>query len=529
MIEIGVNNVSKSFGFGSVFENINFEIKTGEVISLVGENGCGKSTLLNIINGVEDATSGNVFKRKDLKIGYLKQNDDIDDIVRNILYSSFENVLKISNKLKSLENKMLSSSGDELEIIINKYSKLQEDFIRLDGYEINSKVEKIANDFGITSLLDYNYYKLSGGEKRLVSLAKIILTNPDVLILDEPTNHLDMKTLSWLEEYIKSFKGAVLIVSHDRYFLDKVSTKTILLEEDGVDIYHGNYSYYKNEYKLRFERKYKDYELQAKEIARLKESVKRLREFSRLGNNPIFDRRAKAIESRIEHIEKLSKPKESCIIPLEFKNERKCGDEVIRINELSISFGDKVIFKDLSHTLKRGKHYALIGDNGSGKTTLINNILNGNESIVVGNSVKVGYIPQIINFDTNEDVLHYASHFFNGDETKLRSALFSFLFDKQDIFKKVSKLSGGEMVRLKLFCLIQDNVNLLILDEPTNHLDVNTREILETSLKEYKGTILFVSHDRYFINTVANSILSIENKSLKEYPGNYDDYLDQVI
>ena len=527
MIDISLNKICKEYGFGYVLDNISFDINNGEIVSIVGENGSGKSTLLKLIAKEENPTSGVISIRKGTSIGYLSQiaNNDEIGLVKDILYKSVKDVFEIEERLKKYEEKMLGASDKELDNIIRKYSELQEKYISLGGYEISEKIGKIVNGFKINHLLDINYNNLSGGEKRIVSFAGLMINNPDILLLDEPTNHLDIDTLEWLEKYLKSYKGTIIIVSHDRYFLDKISKKIILLENGETTIFHTNYSGFLEENEKRILNEFKEYKDQQKEIKAMKESIKKLREFGTLGDNERMFKRAKSIEKRLEKMEKLSRPKEKTIIPLSFSAGSRSGKEVLSIKKLDISYGDKEIFNHASMNVLYKDRVCLIGKNGSGKSTLIKNIINNsNSNIILGTNIRIGYIPQEITFDKDETIYSLARRYFKGEESHLRSALYKFMFVGENIFKKISKLSGGEKVRLKLFCLMQDEVNFLILDEPTNHIDITTREILEDTLNEYNGTILFVSHDRYFINKVATKVIAIEDKKLYEYVGNYDDY-----
>ena len=526
MIDISINKVCKDFGFGNILDNISFDIKSGEIISIVGDNGSGKSTLLKLIAKEENPSSGIISIRKGASIGYLSQVADLGLTikVKDILYGSLKDIIEIKEKLDKYEEKMLDADDKNLEKIITKYSDLQEKYISLGGYEVDEKIGKIVNGFKIGHLLDINYNHLSGGEKRIVSFASLMINNPDILLLDEPTNHLDIDTLEWLESYLKGYNGTVLIVSHDRYFLDNIAKKIILIENGSLEIFHTNYSGFLEENEKRVLNEFKEYKDQQKEIKAMKESIKKLREFGTLGDNERMFKRAKSIEKRLEKMEKLNRPKEKMVIPLNFNSGSRSGKDVLTVKKLDIKFGDKIIFNHACANIYYKDRVCLIGKNGSGKSSFIKSIMSNNDSIVLGTNIKIGYIPQEITFSKDERVYDLARRYFKGEESHLRSALYKFMFMGENIFKKVSKLSGGEKVRLKLFCLMQDEVNFLILDEPTNHIDITTREILEDTLNEYDGTILFVSHDRYFINKVASKIVSIEDKKLVEYVGNYDDY-----
>ena len=383
-----------------------------------------------------------------------------------------------------------------------------------------TKVFKISDD-----MLNRDFNTLSGGEKTVVQLASLILSKKDILLLDEPTNHLDINTLEWLEDYLKNYNGTVLIVSHDRYFLDKVVTKTMLIEKNNIEIFNGNYSYYLKENEERLLNEFTKYKDQQKQIEAMKKSIKQLREWGKLGDNERFFKRANAIEKRLETMEKLDKPNSKKTLPLSFEMIQRSGKIVIEIKNLTIGY-ETNLFNKANATIYFGEKVCVMGKNGSGKSTLIKEIIrNNNESIKLGSNVSIGYIPQELHFE-NEDltILEEARKFFIGEEQHLRAALTKFLFFGESIFKRIKLLSGGEKIRLKLFCLMQENYNLLVLDEVTNHIDIDTKEVLEEALKEYKGSILFISHDRFFVNKLATRILHIENNKLISYVGNYDDY-----
>lgn len=535
MIEIGLNKVSKQFGNKIVLKDISFEIKTNEKVALIGQNGCGKTTLLRLICKEEQPTKGDVIVRKDASIAILEQKPKVEwntIIVKDILYSSFKKVNELEKKLKAEEEKLSKTEGDDLDRVIKRYTSLQEEFMTIGGYEVNSKIEKIISGFKVEHLIDKKYESLSGGEKTIINLMNILLQEPDILLLDEPTNHLDIETLEWLENFISNFKKTVLIVSHDRYFLDKVVTKTILIDNGDSEIFDGNYSYYLEENEKRIMQEFNDYKTQAKQIDAMKKSIKRLREYGRLAYpcGEKFFRRAASIEKRLEKIEILDKPKKEVKIPLNFDFDKRSGNDVVQFYKFNYSIGDKELFKNANLFIKYQERVCLMGKNGSGKSTLIKQILNANSNIKLGSNISIGYIPQEIIFDDeNITVLDEAHKYFNGTEEILRSALFRFLFYGEGVFVRLNKLSGGERIRLKLFCLMQKNNNFLILDEPTNHIDINTKEILEEALKNYPGTILLISHDRYFINKIATRIVYLEDKKLISYVGNYDDYKDTLL
>ena len=535
MIEIGLNKVEKSFGNKKVLKNISFEVKTNEKVALIGQNGSGKTTLLKLISKEDNPTSGEITIRKDATIAVLEQKPKVEwnnIIVKDILYSSFAKINELEKKLKVEEEKLSTATDKDLEKVIKRYTNLQEEFISLGGYEINSKVEKIIAGFKVEKLIDKKYATLSGGEKTIINLMVILLQEPDIMLLDEPTNHLDIDTLEWLENFLKNCKKTILIVSHDRYFLDKVVTKTILIDNGESEIFNGNYSYYLEENENRIMREFNEYKNQQKQIDAMKSSIKRLREYGKLAYpcGEKFFRRAASIEKRLEKIEVLDKPNEKKTIPLNFEFDKRSGNDVIELNRFNYSIGDKELFKNTNLFIKYQERVCLMGKNGSGKSTLIKEIINGNPKIKIGSNIEIGYIPQEIIFeDETTTVLEEAHKYFNGPEDNLRSALYKFLFYGEGVFVRLNKLSGGERIRLKMFCLMQKKNNLLILDEPTNHIDINTKEILEEALNNYNGTILLISHDRYFINKVATRIVYLENKNIKSYVGNYDDYKNTLI
>ncbi|MGM9881373.1 MAG: ABC-F family ATP-binding cassette domain-containing protein [Bacilli bacterium] len=529
MIDINISKVCKSFGFDMVLNNIDITVQKGEKVGLIGPNGCGKSTLLKIISGKETVDSGLLSIRKDISIGYLSQIPEDHNIkVKDYINSAFKEILQLKEKLTRYENELLTDDYKT----ITKYTNLQEKFMSIGGYEYESKIEKILPIFNITEeMLNRNFNNLSGGEKTIISLIKLLLQEPDVLLLDEPTNHLDINKMVWLEKTLNNYKGTVILVSHDRYFMDNVINKTYLLTKRGIEIYHGNYSYYVKESENRILLEIKNYKDQQKQIKAMQNSIKKLQEYGRLcgpSGGEIFYRRAASIQKRLDKLNKLDKPEENKKLNITFDNNDRSGKDVLTITNLNLSFTNKEIFNDLNLSIKYQDKSCLVGENGVGKSTLIKEILKGNSSIKIGSNIKIGYIPQEIEFDDNNiTILEEAKKYFIGPEQNLRSALFKYLFAGENIYKKIKYLSGGEKVRLKIFCLIQNSYNFLILDEPTNHIDIDTREMLEESLKDYSGTILFVSHDRYFINKIATSILEIKNKKITKYIGNYDDYREK--
>lgn len=459
---------------------------------------------------------GNVNIRKGATIGYLKQvyeKEQEDIIVEDCLKESFKEYTLIENRLRELELQM-ANNDQNLELVLQKYGKLQEKYIMLGGYELEEKFKKICSGFKFDNdFLKKEYNSLSGGEKTIVNLATILLKNPSILLLDEPTNHLDIETLEWLESFLIEYKGTILLISHDRYFLDKVVTKTILLENGHTKIYFGNYSYFLEEDERRTLAEFEMYKTQQKQIEKMQESIKKLREFGRLAGNEMFFKRAKSIEKRLEKIEVLEK-RENKKLPIKINSCSKAGKDILVIKNLNKSYGDNVIFNNFNMGVFGGEKVQLKGKNGSGKSTLIKIIL-GNDNdfsgeIKINPSVKIGYIPQEIKFDNESNtILEYFLENHSGSETEVRTFLAKYMFYGENVFKRLKELSGGERVRLLIAKLVLKQTNFLILDEPTNHLDISTRELLEENLKEYKGTILFVSHDRYFANKIVEREINL--------------------
>lgn len=535
MIEIELNNIKKNYGLKNILDGFNLEVKTGERVALIGQNGSGKSTILKIISNQENIDSGTVNIKKGATLGVLNQiyENEKDDIsVKDFLYESFKEIFEIEKELEHIEEKMtIEQNTNTLETLIKKYGKLQEKYQVIGGYETQEKFSKMCSRFNINEImLNQNYNNLSGGEKTKINLAKLLLKNPDILLLDEPTNHLDIESLNFLEELVKNYKGTILIVSHDRFFLDKVITKTILLENGKDNIYFGNYSYFLEEDERRTLAKFEIYKNQQKQIEKMKESIKTLRRFGEIAKNEMFFKRAKSIEKRLEKMEVLERVNpNSKSIDLKFNVENRAGNDVLRIENLTKMFDQKIIFENANLFLTYGEKVALIGKNGTGKSSLIKMIMGKDKQfsgdIKLGASIKIGYIPQNIIFEnTNQTILDYFLENNSFAETQARTKLAKYGFRGENVFKKIYSLSGGEKVRLLLIKLIQKDINFLILDEPTNHIDIDTRELLEEALNEYSGTVLFVSHDRFFINKLANRILNIEDYKIKSYYGDYDDF-----
>ena len=535
MIILDVNKVSKSFGFGNILNEVSFSINEGEKLGLVGNNGTGKSTLLKIIAHIEKQDNGTISIKKDAKVEYLEQGDVADSksgLCRDILYSAFEDLNEMELALKNYESKMSSVlDPNELNSIIEKYSNLLEKFTRLGGYEKDLQLDIVLNGLNIDrNLLNREFSSLSGGERTLINLAKILLSKPDLLLLDEPTNHLDITRIEWLEKFIREYKGSVIIVSHDRFFLDKTIQKVIELESGKTKIYFGNYTDFIIQKENEEVKEFQIYKVQQRKFDEMEKAIKRLKEWGKMADNPTFFRRAKAIQSNLDRLREnaIEKPKEKTEYPINFKSYGRGSNEVVKIKNLSLYAGNKKLLENSNCLILNGEKVAIIGDNGTGKSTLINEIIsNSNPSIVVGSNQKVAYLSQIIEFeDKKQSLLEYFIYETGLEEVISRSVLYNFQFFKKDVSKRVGALSGGEKLRLKLAILLQKEINLLILDEPTNHIDIETREVLEDTLSKFKGTLIFVSHDRYFINKLANKIIEFHNHKLYSFQGDYDDYFN---
>ena len=540
MTDISIANAKKKYGFKNVLDDFALEVTSGEKIGLIGPNGCGKTTLFKLITKEENLDAGSISIRKGANVRLLSQMPPVvgdSCTVKDILTRDFKDIFEIEALMKNLEEQMATAEPDKLEQILDRYGKLQTRFMDLDGYNIDSKINELCNKFRISEdMLNRKFNTLSGGEKTIVNLASIMLSSPDVLLLDEPTNNLDIDTLEWLESYLKSYTGTIILCSHDRYFLDKVVSKIVLIERGKSEIFFGNYSYYLKENERRILAEFEQYKDQQKMIEAMKRKIKQLQEFGKLAypGGESFIKRAASIQKRLDKMELLEKPETAKEIPLNFQMNDRSGKQVLMVRDFDLSVADKDLLNQVSFNVVFKDRTCLMGKNGSGKSTLIKYIMNlyeneqDDNNIRIGSNVSIDYIPQTITFeDDNATILDTARKSYYGSETHLRASLAKFMFNGENVFKRVGTLSGGEKVRLKLFELMQRNVNLLIMDEPTNHIDITTQEVLEEALKEYPGTILFISHDRYFINEIAKKILYIENKGIKEYIGNYDDYINK--
>ena len=532
---LNVNKIKKNYGFNILLNDVSFNLNEGENISIVGPNGCGKSTLVKIIAGEETSDSGSISIKKDAKISYLKQiNDEYENkFCYEVIKEGFDELISIENKIKKYEK--LMCDGNENAII--KYCEALEKYNALGGYEINAKINEVCNNLNINlDLLNCKFNNLSGGEKTLIQLAKGLITNPDIFLLDEPTNHLDIERLELLENYIKQFKGAIVIVSHDRYFLDKMSHKILDLSDFTPKVYNMNYTNYLIEKEKEFQRQMADYKVQQQQIKKLEQEISYfLQKADQTKSSAMYDR-AKQLTEKVNKIKTtgVKKPKVQRKIDVNFDLINKRSTVVFKTENLNVikSNGDKII-NNANIEIHYKDRIAFLGSNGSGKTTLINTILNKqklkyNGNIIVGSSNKIGYLPQIIVFENPKlKVLDYFIQETHVNEENSRRILNTFLFYNDNVMKKIGNLSEGEKIRLKLAILLQNSVNCLIFDEPTNHIDLVTKEVLEKAIETFDGTFIFVSHDRYFINKFANKILEFKNGNIKLFLGNYDNYLEK--
>ena len=533
MVIFKVNNLKKSYGADIIFDNVSFDLKEGEVVGLLGRNGIGKSTLLKILKGLETPDSGNIQFFKKCSMGYLEQIPEYPNMtVQDVLYLPFEKVMSIEKDMRAIEGLLATSLNEnDMNKLLEKYGRLQEAFDKNNGYSISSKVEMIKNGSNISEDLSNSIFdKCSGGEKTRVLVAKMLLEEPEILLLDEPTNNLDIKTLEWLEDYIKQYKGSVLVVSHDRYFLDHVIGRALELDTDGIEEYDGNYSKYIQDKEQRFLERYKAYENNQYITHRMEMQVRRLKSM----NSQILRGVANKIENRLNKMEKIDKPifEKKSMRMNEFSGSRS-GATLLEAVGIAKSFEQKELFSDIDLTIEKGDRIGIIGENGSGKTTLLK-ILLGQEMpddgiIEISSTAKIGYLTQDTSFEDEEKTIleTFIQSFDSMNQGEARNKLASMLFTSDDVYKKIKVLSGGEKIRLKLCILMNQNLNLLVLDEPTNHLDLNSREVLEENLMNYSGTLLFVSHDRYFLEKMTNKIWNLENKQMEVFSGNYDKYIDR--
>lgn len=531
MIVLNCNNIEFAYGTETIIKNVSFNLQDNDKAGLVGVNGAGKSTLFKIITGELKQESGEVFISKDLVLGYLKQNSALnsENTLWNELLDVFKELIDMEKNIVRIEKEIsLTSDNLRLESLMKEYSRLTERFSYLGGYEYNSRIRGVLRGLGFDdSEFDCKVNILSGGQKTRLALAKVLLEEPDILLLDEPTNHLDISAVEWLEDYLKNYKKCLLIISHDRYFLDSVTNKTIELENYTSTVYNSNYSNYVKQKAINKEIQEKQYQLQQKEIARQEAIIEQQRRWNREKNIIAAESRQKALDRMVKMDKPANAPGK---IKMKFNETMSSGNDVLDVDLISKAYADKQLFKDVSFKIKKAERVFLLGPNGCGKSTLLK-ILSGrleasSGKFSFGAKVNLGYYDQEMADLNEENTILDEVWSVNQKliQTEVRSALASFLFIGEDVFKKISVLSGGEKSRVSMLKLIFSNANFIILDEPTNHLDINSREILEAALDDYEGTMLIVSHDRYFIDKMATRIIDIGTNPIIDCMGNYTYY-----
>ncbi len=527
MVDISVNNLTKFFVIGeNLLQGLSFEIQEGECVAVLGRNGCGKTTLFKILTGEMDYDDGEVYVNPNKRIGLISQIPcfPVGYTVEDVLRSAYSAILKIKARMELMETQMLHDSTPELlkeyDVLVNRYQSG-------GGYEMDVEIDKICNGLGILPEQRIQEFdSLSGGEKTRVNLARLLLEKTDILLLDEPTNHLDLRSVEWLEGYINTFKGTVLTISHDRYFIDQVADRVIEITDGHAEFYSGNYSFYMDEKQARFDLQLKQYEQEQAKLKQLGYTVERMKGWGI--NNRTLYRRAMSIQHRMERIQKTEKPKTERTMKASFGEKDFSGDVVFKMKGVAKSFGDRTLFSGVELNVEGGERIAILGDNGTGKSTFIKCLLGEEDcqgKIQFGPTVKWGYLPQIIKFSHPERTLYDTMLYEkNCTPQTARDRLGQFLFQGEDVFKTVGTLSGGEQSRLRLCMLMDEKINLLILDEPTNHLDIASREWVEAAIEEFEGVLLFVSHDRYFIEKFAERIWHLEDGKIRDFPCGYQKY-----
>ena len=529
MIDIAISGLVKEFEVGKkILDGLTFQVDSGERVGLLGKNGCGKTTLLRILTGQLDWDEGEVVLPPDKRVGLISQIPvyPAGYTVEDVLDTAFRPLREMEEEMEQLAARMERGEDPAL---LRRYDQLTAAFEAGGGYDTDTRKNKVCSGLQIgPGMREQLFDRLSGGEKTRVNLGRLILEDTDILLLDEPTNHLDLKATEWLEEYLDKFKGTVLAVSHDRWFLDRVVDRVIEIQEGKAEFYSGNYSFYVVEKERRYQEKLKQYEKEQAKIQQLEKAAEQLRIWAYSGNDKIF-KRAQSMEKRIERMRTTDRPTRERKMEVRFGEREFRGDEVLTIKGLSKSFGQRALFSGVDLEVVGGERIALLGDNGTGKSTLIK-ILMGEEGpdegkIRMGPTVKIGYLPQIIHFDHPErSLLDTMLYELDCTAQTARNRLASFKFRGEDVFKPVSALSGGEQSRLRLCMLMDEKINLLILDEPTNHLDIQSREWIEEAVEEYEGNLLFVSHDRYFINRFATRVWVLEDGQVTDFRGSYGEY-----
>ncbi|MED1781205.1 ABC-F type ribosomal protection protein [Brevibacillus fortis] len=536
MIIVATQQIQKSYGADPVLQDITLEIKAGERVGIVGPNGAGKTTLFKLLAGIESPDSGELFRAKGTIWAYLPQTPQYpaDWTGEDVVASAFADVIKLQEQMRELEQQMglLFENEQELNRLMLRYQKLQDEFEQQDGYQWETKMTQVTQGLGVSSeLLATPFAQLSGGEKTKAGLAKLLCQQSDVLLLDEPTNHLDVESMEWLEEFLKNYQGTILIISHDRYFLDAVVTSVYHVDGGEAEFYIGNYSAFATEREERLLRQFAAYQEQQKQIKKMKETIKRLKEWGNRSNPPneAFHRRAKSMEKALARIERIERPKmEADRMGLQFMKTDRSGQDVLKATGVQKTFGGKQLFADASFLLRFGERKALLGPNGCGKSTLIRMLLGEVQpdvgTLKIGSSVKVGYLSQqALEGDQNQRLIDVFREVARVTEPEARHLLARFMFYGEQVFKRIGQLSGGERMRLRLAQMMHQEINLLILDEPTNHLDIEARETLEEALADFHGSLFIISHDRYFLQKMADGVFWVENKRLVHDVGTYEE------
>ncbi|WP_043934022.1 ribosomal protection-like ABC-F family protein [Bacillus sp. EB01] len=527
-----IQQISKMFGGNKIFEDLSFEIQEKDRIGLVGRNGTGKTTIFKLMADIETPDEGRIHIKRGAKIGYLAQIPRYPQgtIGLKVLQTAFGEVLKTADRLRELEVGMASETDDvKLSKDIEEYGRLQDEFMLSGGYEMEADIGKVANGLGISDLLHTEFGQLSGGEQTKICLGLVLLQKPDLLLLDEPTNHLDIPAVEWLEEYLKEYDGTIICISHDRYFLDNVITRVFDLEDGELTVYHTNYSGFLKEKEERLLQEFQAYQEQQKKIKKMKEAIKRLREWANQANPPNdgLHKRARNMERALERMEKLKRPVlDRKQMGLEFEITDRSGKEVFIMKNVSKTFGEKQLFNEANLLVHYLDRTAIVGPNGTGKSTIIKMLLDEvkpeNGEVKLGSNVKIGYLSQHFTIgDPNMRLIDVFRDEVHVSEGEARHILAKFLFYGPNVFRKAGQLSGGEKMRLRLAQLMHQDINFLVLDEPTNHLDIDSREVLEDALEEFKGTILAVSHDRYFLNKLFKKTYWLHNRKLHYFEGGY--------
>ncbi|UXS29079.1 ATP-binding cassette domain-containing protein [Staphylococcus delphini] len=527
---LNASNITKNYTEETLFDYIKLTLNTGDKIGIVGRNGEGKTTLLKLLSGIEKPSTGVVSWKKNIRIGYLNRTPQYEEDAKvyQCLKSVFQELNKVSEQLEELEDRM-SKEIDNIDMLMARYGELQTYYDENGGYKMDAEIRRVAHGLNITHLLESVWGDLSGGERTKVVIAQILIQHTELLLLDEPTNHLDFKAIEWLTNYIKNYQGAAVIISHDRYFLDETVNQIIEIDQKQLHFYNGNYSYFVEEREKRLLNEFEAYQTQQKKIKKMKESIQRLRIWASQANPPNASmyRRAKNMEKALNRIERLERPTiEAAKMKMQLQEGKRVSNRVVEMKNITKRYDD-LLYENVNMLVRRGEHVAIIGDNCTGKSTLLKVVLGMVSSdsgmIKTPDNLKIGYLSQHeFENEHNETLLNVFREKVNVSEGQARHILANFMFYGEDVFKKVKDLSGGEKIRLRWAQIVNSNYNLLVLDEPTNHLDIDAKETIEEALLDYEGTIIAVSHDRYFLNKLFNVTYLLKDKKLERFEGHYD-------